>query len=69
MWRWIKISAMSALLLCAFGAIKWELFGGLLLNGFLFKVVIALVDTPLFYFFAWLLKRRFQLGVDQNLAF
>ncbi|MAM45451.1 MAG: hypothetical protein CMJ91_02025 [Planctomycetes bacterium] len=46
------------LLLCAFGVIGWERFGGLLLNGFLFKVLVALFDTPLFYIAVWYLKPR-----------
>ena len=37
------------LLLCSFDVIAWERFGGLLVNGFLFKMLIALLDTPLFY--------------------
>jgi uncharacterized PurR-regulated membrane protein YhhQ (DUF165 family) len=31
-------------------------FGGLLVNGFLFKMLIALLDTPLFYAAVWYLK-------------
>ena len=46
------------LLLCSFGVIEWERFGGLLLNGFLFKVLVAFFDTPLFYAAVWYLKPR-----------
>ena len=49
------------LLLCTFGVIKWELFGILLLSGYLFKVIIALIDTPIIYFIVYLFKRRFKL--------
>ena len=45
-------------LLCSFGVIEWERFGGLLLNGFLFKVLVAFFDTPLFYAAVWYLKPR-----------
>ena len=45
-------------LLCAAGAIEWGRFSALLINGFLFKVVFALVDTPLFYLAVALLKPR-----------
>lgn len=45
-------------LLCAAGVIEWDLFGALLVNGFLFKVIIALVDTPIFYLAVALLKPR-----------
>jgi len=44
------------LLLCSFDVIAWERFGGLLVNGFLFKMLIALLDTPLFYAAVWYLK-------------
>jgi len=42
-------------LLCATGVIPWERFWVLLGNGFLFKVLMALLDTPVFYLLvAWL---------------
>lgn len=49
------------ILLCTFGVIKWELFGILLLSGYLFKVIIAIIDTPIIYFIVYLFKRRFKL--------
>ena len=36
-------------LLCTFGKIEWDKFPGLLLSGFVFKALVALTDTPLFY--------------------
>lgn len=48
-------------LLCSFKVIEWELFAILLLNGYLFKVVIALLDTPIIYFIVYLFKRRFSM--------
>jgi uncharacterized integral membrane protein (TIGR00697 family) len=42
------------LLLCTFGEIPWELFYGLVISGFLFKIFIAFLDTPLLYFFVYL---------------
>lgn len=56
------------LLLCATGVIAWERFPGLLQNGFLFKMLVALADTPLFYAAVWLLRRRFALGPNDELA-
>lgn len=49
------------LLLCTFGAIEWYLFWGLLWNGFLFKVMFALLDTPVIYLFIYLFRKRFKL--------
>lgn len=48
-------------LLCSFEVIEWELFGILLLNGYIFKVLIAMIDTPIIYVIVHLFKRRFKL--------
>jgi uncharacterized integral membrane protein (TIGR00697 family) len=48
-------------LLCSFGAIEWNLFWGLLLNGFLFKVMFAMLDTPIVYLIVYLFRKRFDL--------
>jgi uncharacterized integral membrane protein (TIGR00697 family) len=49
------------LLLCSFGVIEWELFGILLLNGYLFKVMFALVDTPIIYVVVHFTRKYFCL--------
>ncbi len=49
------------LLLCFFGVIAWERFLGLVVNGFLFKVVVALVDTPFIYLGVWYLRKQMHL--------
>lgn len=54
-------------LLCIAGAIPWNLFSELLINGFLFKVFVALLDTPLFYLCTGYLKQRFNLGMDEEI--
>ena len=56
-------------LLCSFGVIGWERFSILLVNGFLFKVLVALLDTPLVYLFVGLIRRKFRLNVGQELSF
>lgn len=48
-------------LLCSFGVIEWHLFGMLLANGFLFKVLMALLDTPFAYLAVFGLRRHFGL--------
>ncbi|MDX1462832.1 MAG: queuosine precursor transporter [Marinirhabdus sp.] len=55
------------LLLCSFGKIDWTLFGGLLLSGFLFKVLVAALDTPLLYLAVYAFRRRFRLAVGEEL--
>ena len=56
------------LLLCSFGVLPWSMFTGLLLSGFLFKVVVAALDTPLLYFFVFLLREKFNLGVGEEIV-
>ena len=55
------------LLLCAFGEIEWDLFVGLLLAGFLFKVFIAALDTPFLYLGVFLFRKRFNLEINQEI--
>lgn len=62
------IDSFSVLfLLCAFGLIEWSLFRGLLLGGFLFKVLIAAIDTPFLYVTVSLARRRFHLEKGEEL--
>jgi len=52
---------MVLFLLCSFEIIEWEYFGNLLINGFLFKVMVALLDTPIIYFIVWRFRKYFGL--------
>lgn len=54
-------------LLCSFNVIPWESFKGLLLSGFLFKVLVALFDTPFLYIAVYLFRRRFNLKTNEEL--
>ena len=61
------IDTISVLfLLCSFGVIDWVRFYPLLLNGFLFKVLVALIDTPFFYLFSHLLRKLFHLKLGEE---
>ena len=51
-------TSMVLLILCSAGAISWERFGSLLLMGWLFKVIVALIDTPIIYFLLWILRDK-----------
>ena len=55
------------LLLCSFGKINWDLFGGLLLSGFLFKVLVAMLDTPFLYLAVYALRKKFHLKEAEEL--
>jgi uncharacterized integral membrane protein (TIGR00697 family) len=60
-------TAVVLLLLCSFGKIDWELFTRLLLSGFLFKTLVALLDTPFLYLAVGLLRKRFGLAEGEEL--
>ena len=53
--------------MCSLGQIEWALFTSLLLNGFVFKVLVALVDTPLVYAGSWLIRRPFGLALGEEI--
>jgi len=54
-------------LLCSFGKIDWDLFGALLASGFLFKVMIAALDTPFLYAAVYSLRKRFELKMGEEI--
>ena len=54
-------------LLCSFGIIDWANFKGLLISGFLFKVIIAILDTPFLYLGVYLFRKRFDLKINEEL--
>ncbi len=54
-------------LLCSFGVIEWKLFTILLLNGFLFKVMVALLDTPILYLAVYYIRKLFNLEVGEEI--
>ena len=60
-------TALVLILLSAAGAIEWARFWSLLENGFLFKVLVALVDTPVLYGVVWVLRKKFSLEMGQDL--
>lgn len=55
------------LLLCIFQVLEWELFWGLVINGFLFKLLIALIDTPFIYLIVWYLRGSMHLKPGEEL--
>ena len=54
-------------LLCTFGIIDWANFKGLLISGFLFKVLVAAIDTPFLYLGVFLFRRRFNLKTNEEI--
>ena len=56
-------------LLCLFNIISWDLFWGLVLSAIIFKVLVALIDTPFLYFFVWLLRKKFNLKINEEIKY
>jgi len=54
-------TATVLLLLCSFGVIEWKLFWPLMANGFLFKVLFVLADTPVIYASVYFIRKHFRL--------
>ena len=48
-------------LLSVFGVLEWKLFWGLVISGFLFKIIVAALDTPLLYLFVGIFRKTFDL--------
>ena len=61
-------TASVLLLLCSFQKIEWELFGKLLWSGFLFKVLVALIDTPFLYLGVFWFRKQFDLKEGEELT-
>lgn len=46
------------LFLCSFDVIPWTSFKTLLISGFLFKIIVASLDTPLLYLIVFYLRKK-----------
>jgi uncharacterized integral membrane protein (TIGR00697 family) len=51
-------TSVILIILCSAGVIEWERFYSLGMMGWLFKVLVALIDTPIIYFALWALKDK-----------
>ncbi len=56
------------LLLCAFKVLPWNIFGSLLLSGFLFKIIVAALDTPILYAVVYYFRKKFNLKVGEEIS-
>ena len=54
-------------LLSVFGVLQWKLFWGLVMSGFLFKIIVAALDTPLLYLFVGIFRKTFTLKPTDEL--
>jgi len=49
------------LILCSLDVIPWDKFTALLINGFLFKILVAAADTPVVYLVVGIFRNQFHL--------
>ncbi len=54
-------------LLCSFGIIDWDKFLGLLISGVIFKIMIALLDTPILYAIVFAFRKYFHLEKGEEI--
>ena len=54
-------------LLCAFGVLPWNAFLGLLISGVVFKILVALIDTPLLYLSVNWIRFFFRLDINEEI--
>lgn len=54
-------------LLCLFNVFPWSSFLPFVISGFLFKAIVALLDTPILYAIVFYLKNKFDLKVNEEI--
>ena len=55
-------TSVILIILCSAGVIDWERFYSLWMMGWLFKVLVALIDTPIIYGVIYLLKGKIDIA-------
>ena len=55
-------------LLCIFDILAWDLFLGLVLSSIIFKIMVAIIDTPLLYLLVGLIRKKFNLGINDEVS-
>lgn len=54
-------------LLCVFAVLPWNAFLGLLISGVVFKILVALIDTPLLYLSVNWIRSYFKLDINEEI--
>lgn len=55
------------LLLCLFKVISWDMFYGLVISGIIFKILVAILDTPLLYLSTYIIRNYFKLELGEEI--
>lgn len=56
------------LLLCSFEILPWSSFQTLFISGLIFKLIIAVLDTPFLYLFVYLFNKKFNLKIGEEIV-
>ncbi len=56
------------LLLCSFEILPWSSFQTLFISGLIFKLIIAILDTPFLYLFVHLFNKKFNLKMGEEIV-
>ena len=56
------------LLLCSFEILPWDSFQALFISGLIFKLIIAVLDTPFLYLFVYLFNKKFNLKIGEEIV-
>lgn len=51
-----------------YGKENWETMSGFIHDGWFFKALAALIDTPIIYILTWLIRRQFKLKFGQEVS-
>lgn len=54
-------------LLCVFEILPWDIYLGLVASGFIFKVLVAFIDTPFLYLIVYAFRKRFGLKIGEEI--
>ncbi|MEZ4720422.1 MAG: queuosine precursor transporter [Flavobacteriales bacterium] len=76
-WLWLRNNASTILsqlvdttlvvLVLFYGKESFETMGDLIKDGWMFKALVALGDTPFIYLIAWLLRKQFKLKFGEEI--
>ena len=55
-------------LLSFFKILPWSIFTSLLISGFLFKIIVAAIDTPVLYLIVFWFRKKFNLKIGQEIT-
>ena len=51
-----------------YGKESWETMGSYIQDGWFFKALVALIDTPVIYLLVWIIRKQFKLKFGQEIS-